>query len=83
MIFWGPTKVVNPKNSGISELLKYYVVDTLNLCQEMPEPKQNGSAQSDNRAGRKHLKRAKYWAILEFAQISKIQPHFGRFLRVG
>jgi hypothetical protein len=68
----GPTKGVNPKNSGISKLLKYYVVGTLNLCQEMPEPMQKESAQSDHCAGRKRSNVPKYWDILEFAQISKI-----------
>ena len=35
------------KNSGISKLSKYHAVGTLNLCQEMPEPMQKESAQSD------------------------------------
>ena len=61
--FRGPTKGVNPKNSGISKLSKYYVVGTLNLCQEMPEPMQKESAQSDHCAGRKHSKCVE---ILEF-----------------
>ena len=52
-------KGVNLENSGISKLLKYYVVGTLNLCQEMPEPMQKESAQSDHCAGRKRSKRAK------------------------
>ena len=60
-ILRGPTKGLNPKNSGISKLPKYYVVGTLNLCQEMPEPMQKGSSQLDHRAGRKRSKRAKIW----------------------
>jgi hypothetical protein len=57
--FRGPTKGVNPKNSGISKFLKYYVVGTLNLCQEMPEPMEKESVQSDHCAGRKRSKCAK------------------------
>ena len=67
-IFRGPTKGVNPKNSGISKLLKYYVVGTLNLCQEMPEPTQKESAQSD------HPTR-----ILMIWANSKISQYFGTF----
>ena len=62
LIFRGPTKGVNPKNSGISKLVKYYVVGTLNLCQEMPESMEKESAQSDHRAGRKCSKHAEILA---------------------
>ena len=61
-VFRGPTKGVNPKDSGISKLPEYYVVSTLNLCQEMPESMEKESAQSDLRAGRKRSKRAKILA---------------------
>ena len=56
LIFRGPSKGVNPKNSGFSKLLEYYVVGTLNLCQEMPEPTQKESAESDHPTRRKHPK---------------------------
>ena len=56
MIFRGPTKGVNPKNIGISKLSKYYVVGTLNLWHEKPEPMQKESAPSEHCAGRKHSK---------------------------
>ena len=58
-VFRGPTKVVNPKYSGISKLLKYYVLGTLNLCQEMSEPMQKESAQLDYCVARKRSKCAK------------------------
>ena len=50
-VFRGPTKGVNPKNSGISKLTKYYVV--------MPEPMQKESAQSDHPTQRKLRKCAR------------------------
>ena len=58
-IFRGPTRGVKSKKSGISKLSEYYVVGTLNLCQETPDPMQKESAQSDQPAGRKRPKRAK------------------------
>ena len=69
MIFRGPTKGVNPKNSEISKLPKYYVVGTLNLCQEMPEPMQKESAQSDHPTPRNRPKCG--WILLIWAN-SKI-----------
>ena len=75
-VFRGPTKGVNPKNSGISKLPKYYVVGTLNLCQEMPEPMQKESAQSDHPTRRK---RPKCGRILLIWANSKIAQYFGTF----
>ena len=53
------------------------------MCLEMPDPMQKESAQSDHLGGRKRPKRTQYWDILALAQISKIGPHFGRFLWAG
>ena len=75
-IFRGPTKRVNPKNSGVSKLPKYYVVVTLNLCQEMPEPMQKKSAQSDHPTLRKC---PKCGLNLAFFAIVKISQNFGTF----
>ena len=71
IIFRGPTKGVNPRNSGVSKLPKYYVVGTLNLCQEMPEPMQKESAQLDHCAGRIRSKRAEIFG--DFAICPKQQ----------
>ena len=75
-IFRGPTKGVNPENSGISKLPKYYVVGTLNLCQEMPKPMQKESAQSDLPTPRK---RPKCGRILLILANSKIAQYFDTF----
>ena len=54
--FRGPTRGVKSTRSVISKLSEYYVVDTLNLCQEMSGPMQKESAQSDHPARRKRSK---------------------------
>ena len=82
-IFRGPTKGVNSNNSGISKLPKYYVDGTLNLCREMPELMQKESAEPDTLLGENAQNVPKYWAILEFSQISKMQPQFVLFFWVG
>ena len=76
MIFRGPTKGVNTKNSGISKLLKYYVIGTLSLCQEMPGRMHKESAQSDHPIRRKRPKRGR---ILLIWANSKIAQYFGTF----
>jgi hypothetical protein len=78
-IFRGPTKGVNPKNSEISKLLKYYVVGTLNLCQELTEPMQKESAQSDHCAGRKRSKRADILGYLGICPNQQYPTTFSTF----
>ena len=76
VIFRGPTKGVAPKNSGFSKLLEYYVVGTLNLCQEMPEPMQKESAQSDHHTQRKCPKCGQILVIWANSKITNISAHF-------
>merc|ERR1712143_76614 len=79
-IFRGPKKGVNPENSGISKLPKYYVVGTLNLCQEMPEPMQKESAQSDHPTRKKHPKCGLILLIWQIPKSPNISARFERFL---